>query len=136
VVEHAADWLLAIETARHGRILRLSKPYGRHRVHPRQISIVRPRDETIFRDGMRTLDFLERQRPDLAPYCPARRRMYAKYEAFRWAAGSTDRGWINAGLRTALHYDPTDRRLWRSLLSANARHAAGRLRRAFVGDPG
>jgi glycosyltransferase involved in cell wall biosynthesis len=126
IVRHAPDWLLAIETARRGTILRIPKPLARYRIHPQQTSRVAVGDEAVYGDAMRTLAYVEGCYPELAPAARCGRRVVSAWEAYRRLTGTREIGWINAGLRAALRYDPLSPRLWRALAAANVRHLLGR----------
>ena len=117
---HAPDWILAIETARNGTILRVPQVLARYRVHPAQITNVVPGRDEVFRDVMRTLSYVEERYPELAAAVPQGRRVLSLWEASRRFTGTRDLGWINAGLRTALRHDPLNPRLWLILFAANA----------------
>ena len=126
VVQHAPDWLLAIETARRGTTLRLPQVLARYRLHPGQITSVRSKSDVVFRDAMRTLAYVEHRYPELAYCCPSGRRVITKWEAHRRLAGSRDYRWITTGIRAALRRDPTALMLWRVLLTTSARRLANR----------
>jgi glycosyltransferase involved in cell wall biosynthesis len=119
--QHAPDWILAIETARRGTILRIPEVLARYRVHPAQSTRVVPRNESVFRDAMRTLAYVEARFPELAAGVQSGRRVVSAWEAHRRLVGSHDFAWINAGLRIALGHDPLNHRLWRALAVANLR---------------
>jgi glycosyltransferase involved in cell wall biosynthesis len=122
---HAPDWILAIETARNGTILRIPQVLARYRVHAAQITNAASGRDEATRDAMRTLSYVEDHYPELAPAVPRGRGVVSAWEAHRRITGTRDLSWINEGLRTALRHDPLNLRLWRALLAANAR----RLRR-------
>ena len=134
-IQLAPDWILGIETARHGTILRIPEVLARYRVHEAQITSVSTGDEAVFRDAMRTLAYVEQRYPDLAPATRRGRRVVTVWEAHRRVRGTSDIGWINAGLRTALRHDPANPHLWRLLLTANARHLISRSRARRNGGP-
>jgi glycosyltransferase involved in cell wall biosynthesis len=133
VIRNAPDWILAIETARKGTILRIPEVLARYRVHGAQMTSVASGEESVFLDAMRTLSYVELRYPDLAAGVAQGRRIVSAWEAHRRLTGTSDVRWINAGLRTALRHDPVALRLWRALFAANARSlmrtARGRLRR-------
>jgi glycosyltransferase involved in cell wall biosynthesis len=131
-IENAPDWILAIEAARHGTIVRISRVLARYRVHARQITNVASGEEAVFLDAMRTLSYVEKRYPDLAPAVPRGRRVVTAWEAHRRLTGSLDIRWINAGLRTALRHDPLRPLLWRALVVANARYLSRTLRRSLT----
>jgi glycosyltransferase involved in cell wall biosynthesis len=119
--QHAPDWILAIETARRGTILRIPKVLARYRLHSAQSTHVVPRNESVFRDAMRTLAYVEARYPELAAGAETGRRVVSAWEAHRRIVGSRDIAWINAGLRIALRHDPLNPRLWRAFAVANLR---------------
>jgi glycosyltransferase involved in cell wall biosynthesis len=121
VFRHAPDWILAIETARNGTILRIPQVLARYRIHAAQITNVASGREEATRDAMLTLSYVEDRYPELAPAVGRGRRVVSAWEAHRRLAGTQDFSWINAGLRTALRQDPLNPRLWRAYLAANAR---------------
>jgi glycosyltransferase involved in cell wall biosynthesis len=122
-IAHAPDWLMAIEAARRGSIVRVPEVLGRYRLHAGQITTAARCDDAVYRDAMRTLAVAEARHPDLAGACRRGRRVVARWEAMRRLRGDVDIGWVNAGLRTALRYAPTDPALWGNLVAANARAA-------------
>jgi glycosyltransferase involved in cell wall biosynthesis len=130
-IQNAPDWILAIETARHGTIVRIPEVLARYRVHAAQITNIASGEEAVFLDAMRTLSYVEKRYPDLAPAVVNGRRVVSAWEAHRRLTGTSDIRWINAGLRTALRHDPLGLRLWRALIAANARYLLRSLRPNF-----
>jgi len=121
-IEHAPDWIFAIETARLGTIVRIPRVLSRYRVHAGQITSVASGEDAVFLDAMRTLSYVEKRYPDLASAVPRGRRAVTAWEAHRRLTGTSDIRWINAGLRTALRHDPLRLLLWRAVAAANARY--------------
>jgi hypothetical protein len=85
-------------------------------------------EEAVFLDAMRTLSYVEKRYPDLAPGVARGRRVVTAWEAHRRLTGTSDIRWVNAGLRTSLRHDPLRLRLWRALVAANARYLMRTLR--------
>jgi glycosyltransferase involved in cell wall biosynthesis len=135
MLRNGPDWLLAIETARRGTILRLPKPLARYRLHPRQISAVAVGEERVLRDALLTLRLVEERFEELAPACPSGRRVVTKWEANRRITRSANLRWTLNGLRLALRHDWRDRRLWQASLVAPIRSAAAAAQRALKRGP-
>lgn len=128
-IEIAPDWILGIETARKGTILRIPEVLARYRIHPGQVTNVSSGDEAVFLDAMYTLAYVEERFPELAPGVRSGRRVVSVWEAHRRVRRSADIGWIRAGLRTALHHDPVNARLWGVLIKAHLNYSMRGLRR-------
>jgi glycosyltransferase involved in cell wall biosynthesis len=127
LVEHAPDFLLAIETASRGPILRVDEILGSYRRHAGQITAPVPGSEIVFEDAMRGVAYLEATHPELADACPQARVLLTKWEAGRRRA-SSDLDWVSAGLRRALRTAPLDRGLWQAYASVSAKRLRRRLK--------
>ena len=126
VAGHAPDWLLSIETARNGPILRLPQALARWRRHRGQITAPKRGSEIVYEDAIRILGYVRARYPELADACIGGRRAAARWEAFRrWPSG--DLAWTAAGLRRALRYAPRDPTLWRYVLALGLRWLAERI---------
>jgi glycosyltransferase involved in cell wall biosynthesis len=126
LARNAPDYLLAIETARHGSILRIDEVLGRYRRHPGQITAPTPGSEVVFEDAMRAIAYVEAKYPELADACPRARANMASWEAHR-RLDSAHLDWVSKGLRRALRLAPLDHRLWRAYAGIFARRLRGRL---------
>jgi hypothetical protein len=124
VAPHAPDFLLAIEVARKGSILRVDEVLSCYRKHPGQITAPEPGSEVVFEDTMRAVSYVEDRYPELAHACPGARADVARWEAHR-RRESQDLAWVSQGLRQALRLSPLDPGLWRAYIQNSAR----RLRR-------
>jgi glycosyltransferase involved in cell wall biosynthesis len=128
-IEIAPDWILAIETARGGTILRIPEVLARYRIHPQQITNVTTGDEAVFLDAMYTLTYVEERFPELTRGVRSGRRVVSLWEAHRRVRRSADIGWIRAGLRAALRHDPANARLWGVLIKAHLNYLMRKPRR-------
>jgi glycosyltransferase involved in cell wall biosynthesis len=127
LVEHAPDYLLAIETASRGPILRVDAILASYRRHARQITAPQRGSEVVFEDAMRALSYVEATHPELADACPRARVLLTKWEADRRRV-SSDLDWVSAGIRRALRTAPLDRGLWQEYASISARRLGRRLK--------
>ena len=127
LVEHAPDFLLAIETASRGPILRVDGILASYRRHPGQITAPEPGSEVVFEDAMRAVAYVEATHPELADACPRARVLLTKWEADR-RRDSSDLDWVSAGVRRALRTAPLHRDLWRAYARVSAKRLVRRLR--------
>jgi glycosyltransferase involved in cell wall biosynthesis len=126
LADHAPDFLLAIETAIRGPILRVDGILVSYRRHAGQITAPEPGSEVVFEDAMRAVAYVEATHPELADACPRARVLLTKWEADRRRV-SSDLDWVSAGVRRALRTAPLDRDLWRAYARVSAKRLGRRL---------
>jgi len=129
---YVGDWILLIETTHGGVVKGIDGVYARYRRHDGAITSLAYRDSPVWRDSLKTMNILEREYPDLAPYCDQGRAFVLRWEAFRRIKGNHAVYALPLLLR-ALRYQPRRVDLWRTVASVCARVplvALSRTRRA------
>lgn len=113
-LRYVADWVLLIETTRHGTFESIPGVYARYRQHPGGITAQSRVHSPVWRDSLLTMDLIAARHPELARYCRRGKAHVFSWEAHRRARGGAAAVQIVPMLLAAVALEPQRWRLLRT----------------------